>query len=173
MEPYMRKCSEYSAEFKEKLLAKALSPNAPPIIELARKSNIPYPTLYAWIYKSKQMNKAKLNEVSAAIRPKDKTAEAKLQAVIDTFQMTEEERGAYCRKHGFYTYHLNEWKKQVLMGLNPADSRENKAEQRQLTAEIKQLKSELNRKEKALAEASALLILKKKASLIWGDSEGD
>jgi ribosomal protein L4 len=35
------------------------------------------------------------------------------------------------------------------------------------------LKKELNRKEKALAEASALLILKKKADLIWGDGEGD
>jgi transposase-like protein len=103
----MQRSAEYSPSFKEKLLAKVFSPNAPSIIELARKANIPYPTLYAWVYKSKKMNKAKLNE-APAIRPKDKTAEAKLQAGIDTFQMTQEERGAYCRKHGFYTYHLDE-----------------------------------------------------------------
>jgi hypothetical protein len=48
------------------------------------------------------------------------------------------------------------------MGLNPTDDRENKAEYRELTVEIKQLKRELNRKEKALAGASDLLILKKK-----------
>lgn len=168
----MKKSVEYSPEFKEKLLAKALSPNAPPIIELARKANIPYPTLYAWVYKSRQMKKIKPNE-NQTTRPKDKTAEAKLQAVIDTFQMTEEERGAYCRKRGLYTHHLNEWKAQILMGLNPMDSKENKSEYRQITAENKALKKELKRKEKALAEASALLILKKKANLIWGDDEDD
>src|ERR1700722_13947435 len=105
--------------------------------------------------------------------PKDKTTETKLQAVIDTLQMTEEERGAYCRKHGLYTHHLDEWKKQILSGLEIGSSKEQKFEQRQQSDEIKKLKSELNRKDKALAEASALLILKKKANLIWGDSEDD
>lgn len=107
------------------------------------------------------------------IGPKDKTAEAKLQAVIDTLRMTEEERGAYCRKHGLYTHNLEEWKKQILAGLEPLQSKEDKLEYRQLKGEYKKLQSELTRKEKALAEASALLILKKKANLIWGDNEDD
>lgn len=98
------------------------------------------------------------------MRPNDKTAEEKLRAVFDTLQMSEEERGAYCRDHGLYTHHLEEWKKQIIAGLQPLDSKENKAEYRQITAENKELKRELNRKEKALAEASALLILKKKAN---------
>jgi transposase-like protein len=167
----MRKCTQYSAEFKEKLLAKAFSPNAPSHVELARRSGVPYHTLYQWISMSKKKKKVKSDD--AAMRPKDKTAEAKLRAVFDTLQMTEEERGAYCRKHGLYTYHLDEWKTQILAGLKPIEPREHKAEYRQLTVENKTLKKELNRKEKALAEASALLILKKKADLIWGDGEGD
>jgi len=164
----MRKSTQYSAEFKEKLLAKAFSPNTPGNVELAKRAGVPYPTLYQWISMSK-----KKQSVHVPMKPQDKTAEAKLQAVFDTLQMTEEERNAYCRKQGFYPHHLDEWKKQVLAGLKPADTKENKAEYRQLTVENKKLKSELNRKEKALAEASALLILKKKANLIWGDSEDD
>jgi len=42
-----------------------------------------------------------------------------------------------------------------------------------MKAKNKKLESELRRKDKALAEASALLILKKKANLIWGESEDD
>jgi hypothetical protein len=36
---------------------------------------------------------------------------------------------------------------------------------------IKELERELNRKEKALAEAAALLVLKKKVQEIWGDED--
>ena len=39
--------------------------------------------------------------------------------------------------------------------------------------EIKQLKKDLQRKEKALAEAAALIILRKKAQAIWGEPEDD
>ena len=39
--------------------------------------------------------------------------------------------------------------------------------------EIKQLKKEILRKDKALAEASALLNLKKKANLLWGEEDSE
>lgn len=167
----MRKCTYYSPEFKETLLAKAFAPNAPSHVELARQAGIPYPTLYQWIYMSKKSKKIQPN--GASMRPKDRSPEAKFQAVIDTLQMSEEERGAYCRKQGFYPHHLEEWKSQILAGLDSFESKEQKAEYRQMTVENKELKKELKRKEKALAEASALLILKKKANLIWGDGEDD
>jgi transposase len=166
----MRKCSQYSAEFKEKILAKVFSPNAPSNVELARESGIPYPTLYQWILMSR---KKRVKSGNSPIRPKDKDAEAKLQAVFDTLPMTEEERGAYCRKHGFYTHHLEEWKKQILAGLEVPNSKEQKVVDQKAAAEMKKLKSDLNRKDKALAEVTALLILKKKADLLWGDNEDD
>lgn len=167
----MRQTTQYSPEFKEKLLAKVFSPNAVSAVELAKQAGIPYPTLYTSIKMSK---KAKtLQSGNASMRPKDKTAESKLQAVLDTLQMTKEEQSAYCRNQGFYTHHLDQWKKQILAGLTTASSKEQKSEQRQQSIEVKKLKSELNRKNKALAEASALLILKKKANLIWGVSEDD
>jgi len=48
-----------------------------------------------------------------------------------------------------------------------------KAEFNEMKAKNKKLESELRRKDKALAEASALLILKKKADLIWGENADD
>jgi DNA-binding transcriptional ArsR family regulator len=41
------------------------------------------------------------------------------------------------------------------------------------TKRIRVLERELARKEKALAEAAALLVLKKKAQAIWGDEDDD
>lgn len=169
METQMRKCRRYSNEFKEKLLAKMFSPNAPGIVELARKANIPYNTLSTWV--TMRQNKSIQFNGNCFKDCNHKSAEAKLQAVIDTFKMTEAEKGAYCRQHGCYTHELDEWKAQMLSGINLP--KKQKSENRHYITEIKQLKKELNRKEKALAETSALLILKKKAHLIWGDSEED
>ncbi len=171
----MRKCTHCSAEFKERLLAKVFSTHAPRPVELARKAGIPYATLNTWIYMAKKKHLIKSETVSK--KPQDHgNAEAKFRAVFDTFQMKEEERGAYCRKHGLYTHDLDDWKKQVLALFSKekdTTDKEQRIEVRQLSAENKQLKHELNRKEKALIEASALLLLKKKASLIWGDNEDD
>ena len=47
------------------------------------------------------------------------------------------------------------------------------SESRGLKHEIKGLKKELRRKEKALAETAALLVLQKKVSEIWGNDEDD
>jgi len=107
------------------------------------------------------------------VRPQNWSAERKHQALIETASMTEEERGLYCRKNGLYSRHLEEWKKTLMEALKSSSRGEEKKGDRKLKAEIKGLKSELYRKEKALAETTALLVLKKKAHLIWGDREDD
>lgn len=169
MEPYMRKCAQYSSEFKEKLLAKVFSPNGSSTVELAKQSGVPYATLYTWIKMSKKQNVNPQHTIP--LRPESQSAEAKLRAVLDTLDKTESERSAYCREHGIYLHHLNAWKEQVINGLGSLPSKKDKVEQQELKNENKKLKSELNRKDKALAEVSALLILKKKADLLWGDEE--
>ena len=107
----------------------------------------------------------------ASIRPQNWSAANKLRAVNETFSMTEEEVGAYCRRNGLYSNHLDEWQQALIAGLKLSNNKGQKLETAKLKVEIKQLKSELTRKEKALAETAALLILKKKADLIWGDEK--
>lgn len=165
----MRQVTTYPAKVKASVLAKALAQNAPSVIELAKEFNIPYSTIYTWM--TDMLNKKNIKQAGESQRPQDKSAQDKLQAVIETIDKTEAERSAYCRQHGIYINHLDDWKKQILDSLGVANSKKNKTEHLQIINEMKQLKSDLYRKNKALAEVSALLILKKKADLLWGDKE--
>lgn len=163
------KATTYPAEVKTSILAKALAPNPTSIVKLSEEFNIPYSTIYSWM--TGMLNNKNAKQVSKVQRPQDKSAKDKLQAVIDTMDKTEAERGAYCRQHGIYVNHLDEWKKQMLDGLGAINTKKHKADHLLIANEVKQLKRDLHRKDKALAEVSALLILKKKADLLWGDSE--
>jgi transposase len=166
----MRKVTVYPEKIKTSVLAKALSPNPPSIVELAKECNIPYATIRTWM--TNMLNKKKSEEVDKPQRPQDKSAESKLQAVSDTIGKTEPERSVYCRQHGIYMNHLDNWKNQILDSLGVVNTKKANIENAKMIKEMKELKSDLHRKNKALAEVSALLILKKKADLLWGESEG-
>lgn len=163
--------SVYTQAFKKQILAKALAQNAPRKIELAKEANIPYATLTTWITVEKKKNK-QMSKISGPTST-PKSAEAKLKAVADTLDMTDEQKSAYCRTHGIYVQELESWKAAMLANTQAAEPKINSAEHKKLEHAHKLLKKELQRKEKALAEASALLVLKKKATLIWGDDADD
>ncbi len=104
-----------------------------------------------------------------ARRPQDWTAEEKLDAVLDYEKLEEEKRGGYLREKGLHSVHTERWKQQIIEGLTaPKQSKRDPRDKR-----IKELEKELRRKEKALAETAALLVLKKKAQAIWGDGEDE
>ena len=165
----MRQMTYYSEAVKASILSKAIAPNGINLVELAKESNIPYSTLYCW--KRKMINKPNGEDKRRAQRPKDKSVKEKLRCVLETMDKTTEEQGAYCRTNGIYTHHLESWQKQMLEGLGGGNKKERKAQAAEAKNEIKELKRDLHRKDKALAEVSALLILKKKAELLWGENE--
>ncbi len=88
--------------------------------------------------------------------------------------MNEAELSVYCRERGLYVEQISEWR-EACEQANDWDRNQNrrlkdirKADEKR----IKELEWDLNRKEKALAETAALLVLRKKAQAIWGDTEG-
>lgn len=180
LEFLMRQVTKYTDAIKASVLSKALASNAPGVIELAKEFNIPRATIYTWMLNMKNKNNKK---ELAQQRPKDQSPTSKLQAVMDTLGKTEQEQSAYCRTQGIYYNQLEGWKQQILESLGAvisttnkgikAKEKESKAASQRIQDEMKQLKSDLNRKDKALAELTALLVLKKKADLLWGDSEDD
>ena len=99
-------------------------------------------------------------------RPQNWTAEEKMQAVMAYDGMDESERGLYLRGHGLYSVDIERWRDEMLQALSQKPKKGDPKDKR-----IKNLESELRRKEKALAETAALLVLKKKAQAIWGDDE--
>ncbi len=82
-----------------------------------------------------------------------------------------EQLGAYLRKAGIHEVQLRDWEMSMRNGLKPRGRKptRNAADVKR----IKELERELRRKEKALVEAAALLMLKKKVDAIWGDGDDD
>ncbi|MDY0219447.1 MAG: hypothetical protein RBR14_08890 [Candidatus Cloacimonas acidaminovorans] len=101
-------------------------------------------------------------------RPQDWTSEERIDALIETGSMSDEERVAWCRTKGIFAHHLKQWKKDVIASVNPKSGKKKSNETGRLKKEILSLKKELSRKDKALAETAALLVLKKKPTLSGG-----
>ena len=106
--------------------------------------------------------------MSTKKRPQNWSAEEKFQAVFTYEGLAEEDRGKYLREHGLFSVDIERWRDEMTEVLNKK-SKSTKGDPRD--RRIKMLESELRRKEKALAETAALLVLKKKADEIWGDDE--
>jgi transposase-like protein len=104
-------------------------------------------------------------------RPQDWNAEEKLCAVLEAAALSDEELGAFLRRKGLHEAQLQQWRDQMLSGLAPAPARQGKKAPE--ARRIRELEKELTRKDKALAETAALLVLKKKVQEIWGDEDDD
>ena len=161
--------SRYSVELKEQIVRKMLPPHGQSVATIQRETGISAPTLYAW--------KKQFRERGFVV-PKTPTsadrwdAKAKLAAVIHTALMNEAERSAYCREVGVYVEQLDAWKA-AFETMDVSAGSASKAELAQARKQNRQLAKELLRKERALAEAAALLTLSKKAQAIWGTDADD
>jgi transposase-like protein len=106
--------------------------------------------------------------------PEQWSAEKKLAVVIETSTRSEVELSLYCRQKGLYPDQIKAWRQACLDGQSSAVQR-TQPTRMQTSADkkrIRELERELDRKEKALAEAAALLVLRKKLNALWGD-DGD
>jgi len=160
----------YPIQLKEAVLKKVLQGNKPHY-EVAREFGVGRSTIGKWLKENKQNGRIKLK--SKEKRPKDWTAEERISAIMETGCMNTEERTAWCRKRGVFIHNLDQWKKDAISAMVPKANKEQIEEHRNLKKEISALKKDLSRKDKALAETAALLILKKKAQEIWGEPEED
>lgn len=96
------------------------------------------------------------------------TAAARFEAVITTAAMDEATRSAWCRENGVYLQQLQQWRDSATQALAaPEEARASPAQTKEDRRRIKELERELRRKDKALAETAALLVLSKKAEAIF------
>lgn len=159
--------ARYSDELKEQVVRKMMPPHNRTVASISRESGISAPTLYAWKRQFQEQGHVIPKQAGTADRWDRK---ARLAAIIKTAMMNEVELGTWCREHGVFREQLADWK----AGFEAADG--DPASRRELGIERNKrrlLEKELRRKEKALAEAAALLTLSKKAQAIWGTSGED
>jgi len=102
-------------------------------------------------------------------------AQDKLAVVIEAAAMNESELSEYCRKKGLYPDQVQRWREAALKGYEQAEKiqYQNNQSRKKDQHKIKKLESELRRKDRALAETAALLVLRKKVQAIWGEEEDE
>ena len=160
--------SKYSDAFIEQCLVKVHTRGERSIRDVAGDLNISFETLKNWV------KRKSLDDVSASAakekRPQDWKRDEQLAALIETHGLGEEALQAWCREHGIFPHHLEQWRAGFVTQEAPAPVPEARAI-KALKNENDVLKAELQRKEKALAEAAALLVLQKKFRALWENEE--
>lgn len=174
--------ARFNQSFKIQAVEKALNrTDGVGLKDIAESLGIGQSTLGKWVNKSKlQQFEPTLNSepLSATAmtkekRPQDWNLEERLQLVIACGSLSDDAINTLCREQGIYPHHVKQWKADFASGQPEQSSVNTRAEIKNFKHEIKILKKELNRKDKALAETAALLVLQKKVKAIWGSDEED
>jgi transposase-like protein len=159
----------YSEGFRNSALRKVLPPERRSVSVVAREVGVHPVTLHNWLAKFND-GKMVLGPEGAEPTPAGRGAPEKLRLLLESRTLTEDQKGDWLRRHGMHTEHLTLWE-QELEGI-VTDKQENlKQEVSELKKENKDLKRELARSQSAMAEALALLTLKKKADRLLGLDE--
>ena len=166
----MKKYKRYSAGFKEQALVKVYSRgNNQTIQSVANELNINLTTLKTWM-KQKEQDVKPAPQKSK--RPEDWSPEERLAALQQSYSLLGEDLNTWCRERGVFIHQLEQWKTDFCSQGDSVDRREEARVLRTLKEENQSLERELLRKDKALAEAAALLVLQKKfRALLGGEVE--
>ncbi len=159
-----------SEEFRRAAVEKFHSRGSRSVEEVAGVLGVSSWSLYQWTKRYGNDDGMKRNR-----RPGDRSAQEKLKAVIEHEGLDGERQGEYLRREGLHSDHIVAWKKSMAAGLESGGgvNQATRTERAQDKRKIKELERELHRKDRALAETTALLVLKKKADLIWGSWENE
>ena len=165
--------------FKSRMIQRMTGPQAITARALSREVGIGRSTLGRWRDEARRLSGMGRQENTSSPSPGPKgprswSAEEKYRIVIEAAAVTETELGEFLRTKGLHAAQLEEWRRAAAEGAKaalgsggkprtPADKTDKKR--------IRELEREVHRKDKALAEATALLVLKKKLDLLLGDED--
>lgn len=155
----------YSPEFKESIVKKISTPGGPSIREMSVKTGVNPISIRKWL-----KNHA---NISTMKKTKEWSPEKKLQAIAHTMTMNENELGEFLRSNGIHSSDLEQWKQDFYSSQASPGRPRLDPELVSLRAEKKELSSNLKRKDKALAEMSARIILLKKSHVLFGVNEDE
>ena len=163
----MKAKNQYSEDYKEQALFKVYNRGDRTIQSIAEELNINLFTLKNWM--KKPLSHDKNRTVRRGKRPQEWPPEQRLAALQESYGLVGEALNAWCRERGVFSHHLAQWKAEFCAS---GGKSEDASALRTLKVENQRLERELNRKEKALAEAAALLVLQKKyRALLGGEVE--
>lgn len=160
-------------------MQRMLMPSGPSANKLSQEVGIGQPTLSRWlreattfpgVTKRRKHPKQPTPAAPERRRAEERSPEDKLRLVLEAGVLADADLGEFLRRHGIHEADLAAWREAALggLGVQPgAAARSNDARR------VRELEKELRRKDKALAETAALLVLQKKVRAIWGDGDDD
>ena len=160
----------YTEEKKAAVLKRMMPPESCSVTKLSAELGIRESCLYYWRMKARQ--KGDLMPDSKQ-QPEQWSSVSKFTVVLETARMSEVELSTYCRQKGLFIEHVKTWR-QICEDANLRAEKisiDTRKESKQDKQRIHVLERELHRKEKALAEAAALLILRKKLDAFYSEVE--
>lgn len=160
--------TRYTQEKKEHALSQMAAPQNKPVAEIAQLTGIPEGTLYLWRKQAREQGRAVPGDGQ---NPEQWSAADKFAVVLEAAPLSKAELGEYCRRKGLLMEQLERWRTEVHEVLSGGQGRVSGSERAADKKRIRDLEKDLRRKEKALAETAALLVLSRKYEALWTDGE--
>jgi transposase len=163
----------YSNAFRNRMVSRLVGPNAMSAGALSKETGLAQATLSRWVREASRLRRTmprKEEDQPVARQIQEWTPDEKFAVVLEAASLSEGELGLFLRSKGLTAAVLDEWREQAMTGLRGTS---------QVAAtvvgskRIKELERELQRKDRALAEAAAIVILQKKVQALLGDEDDD
>jgi len=154
--------NKYSTKFKEEVVRKKLSGR--PVLEISKETGVADVTIYQW---AKRFQTGTLSTKESF--PGNFSVNQKYQLLMDYYSIPKNKTGHWLRENGVHTEHITKWKNEI--GVLMTKPSKEKDEIKKLKSELLTAHREIRKKDKALAEAAALLVLKKKYQYLWEEEE--
>jgi transposase len=169
---------QYTDTIKARMVRRMVGPGGITTRALAAETGISQSALSKWLRQARRVTGEMADnkddhdgEPPRARRPRDWSADEKLRALAETTDLEGEALGGYLRRNGLRAEDLQQWRADARGALEQPE-----ASRRRSSAEAKRIRDldrELRKKDRALAETAALLVLRKKANALWGDGDDD
>jgi len=150
----------FSQAYKQKMIERLTGQDAVSARQASQETGVPQQTLSRWLLDARSLPLM----APRKRRTKPWSVEDKARVLTETAKLTGGQLTDYLDRHGLLLGELEQWR----LALDE-EGRASMA----TTKRIRKLERELARKEKALAEAAALLVLKKKVEDLWEDEDDD
>lgn len=168
----------YTDAFKAQMVRRLMGPPGISANALAKEVGVSQAQLSRWLQRARTVT-AMVDEKKAPPPPKQWTPAEKIRVLAAAEGIKGEALGALLRREGIHEEQLRGWREAaaVALGAEAAAPGGTKAQGKRGVAEakkrVKELERELRRKDKALAEAAAMLLLEKKLQEMgWDDGGG-
>ena len=162
-------------DVKEKGVMWLLPPYSWSLRQVARKLDLSPSVVARWRLELVQKGLLPENEKISSIDGNEWTPERRFSVVLETATLSEMELADYCRRMGLFVEQVKEWRMIYIKAHEMKMTENLRADKalRETRSRLRELEKELLRKDKALAEAAALLMLREKFNALWDNSEED